>query len=425
MGRKKVHIQFIPNADKRFITFTKRTQGLFKKVHDLKKLTGAQIFVFVNYGSGEHLRLFSMTGTYYEDVNAMNAMMNMAENSGGASSVEVTTEDHYVPDQGLDKNQQPWLQWKLADDKRISFVSDPLMRINGLKNNSRIAKFVKQHKIQGTLGVQPNGVLLKQSMEPVSSEKNLLKPKPRRRKNRDRPIVDDDDEIREAVGELPLHARKRKAPVPTPESEVKRVKPTPSYDPPISFPAPPPTPTLTQTVIHPAPIQQISVAPDGTVKLSQTDTIITHKDVRIKATDFTNMASKFGFNANGSAPVFSFAPQQIKRESPQPRELVITPTPPTKVHTSPSPSPTFSSFKSMIPGVDGESLEAFLNSNWIPMSFEDSQRSPSPPLPLEERRFMERQARMSLQMSPILSAQNLEPISWEGLYYGSNFINGG
>lgn len=62
MGRGKIEIKRIENANSRQVTFSKRRAGLLKKAHELSVLCDAEVAVIVFSKSG---KLFEFSSTGY------------------------------------------------------------------------------------------------------------------------------------------------------------------------------------------------------------------------------------------------------------------------------------------------------------------------------------------------------------------------
>lgn len=369
MGRKKVHIKYIENSTKRFVSFIKRLQGLWKKIHDLSKLTGSEIFAFVNYGHGQHLRMFSVTGDFENDILFMSNQVNMARANPDESSFEVTTVNDYEEDYCRDDKGNLWLQY--VETNKTCYVKDPWMRSRGIKMNTRLAKIQNKARQAGLLAKDNGGNLI----PPVEEEDQLRKngSKNKKRRNRDPAIIEDDDEIRAAVGEdAPRKAQK-------------------SLIPETSHPEP-----VVQTSYSAPVVQNISVSSDGTVNLSQTEMTITHTNVRMRAANLTRIGSQFGTESGASAFRFSMRgtnPPPPTRPPPPPPSVVIeqipmnSPPPLSEQIPLNSPPPFESSsnlsvYRNLIPGVPGDEIMAFLN-------------APRPPS-LQDKRQMERHMRSEM-----------------------------
>jgi len=107
-GRRKINIEYIPDKNRRHITFSKRKGGLMKKAYELSTLTGTQVILLVASETG-HVYTFATPKlqaliTKPEGKNLIQQCLN---------STEVEDENHQnVPDemyqsqQMLDPNQQ-------------------------------------------------------------------------------------------------------------------------------------------------------------------------------------------------------------------------------------------------------------------------------------------------------------------------------
>lgn len=405
MGRKKVNVEYIEDNEKRFLTFTKRLDGMFKKGIDLKYLTDSQVFIFVNYGNGEHIRHFSITGDFEQDISYLTHTMERVKESHGASCYEMTTTKDFIPDYQPDKNDNLFLEWK--KNTRTSYIREPYLRANGWKKNTRLAKLMNKARATGNLKFNPDGTFIIPSN--LLEDSQAPNPKKRKRKNKDKPIVEDDEEILQAVGEQP---RKRKvkdashaAPVQTPVPQV----------------------TFSSSVSNPK-VQSMSITSDGCINLHQTDMRITHTNVKIKGLNLQSMADQFGLTENQTSTFRFSSGTQIRHDNTPPlvpctpppspnfqalKNLLslesIKPMSPSPQHLElPPPSPSFQAVRNMLPGVDNDELIAFLNNPTMS------------PVSIHERRFMEKQAREQMVGKQVAQIQNYDTF-WEGLDYGSFF----
>ena len=57
-GRRKIEIEYIPNKNRRHITFSKRKGGLMKKAYELTTLTGTEMIVLIASETG-HVYTFA------------------------------------------------------------------------------------------------------------------------------------------------------------------------------------------------------------------------------------------------------------------------------------------------------------------------------------------------------------------------------
>lgn len=346
MGRKKVDVSYIEDDSTRHITFVKRYEGMAKKGHDLCKLTGCKVFMFVESERGEFIKIFSNTGDFGADMLWMGNQMGVADANPDSVFREIYTMNDYEQTTGKDKDGNQFIEWKRKD--KTSYVRDPMLRRRGVKYNSRAAKLYLRAREQGAYN--EDGTLQLTGTSPEDEKKKRVR---KRRRYNGPPIIEDDDEIREAVGEERI-SKKNKKTQEVPHQVVQ-------------------TPMVSVTESNSA-VDSISVGIDGTVNLSRTEVTSTHKNVRMSCQNLAELSQKFGF-ASGT-PVFRFS-HALSSSNPSGPSVSAPAEPP------PPPEPVIypPQYSNLIPGVQGDIVMALLN-------------APRPPT-LYDRRIAERERRNS------------------------------
>jgi hypothetical protein len=108
-GRRKINIEYIPEKNRRHITFSKRKGGLMKKAYELSTLTGTQVILLVASETG-HVYTFATPKlqaliTKPEGKNLIQQCLNSTE--GDDDHHHIVPEGTYQPQQQmLDQNQQ-------------------------------------------------------------------------------------------------------------------------------------------------------------------------------------------------------------------------------------------------------------------------------------------------------------------------------
>lgn len=126
MGRCKASVKLISDPIQRFITLTKRCEGLQKKAHDLGRLCGADVFMFVRSDDGKHVKVFTRNGHFSLDVKWMEQVMLESEKAHGGICVEHASPSDYTEMIVPDRSGNQVSEWKKKE--KTSYVMDPVMR---------------------------------------------------------------------------------------------------------------------------------------------------------------------------------------------------------------------------------------------------------------------------------------------------------
>uniref|UniRef100_A0A7N0RDU4 MADS-box domain-containing protein n=1 Tax=Kalanchoe fedtschenkoi TaxID=63787 RepID=A0A7N0RDU4_KALFE len=91
-GKKKIEIKRIEDLNKRYITFSKRRPGLFKKAEELSELTGCGVAALAFSPTAKKLHKFgemALIDRYLEDTGAGQGQVALGWESGNQNEVSV------------------------------------------------------------------------------------------------------------------------------------------------------------------------------------------------------------------------------------------------------------------------------------------------------------------------------------------------
>lgn len=344
MGRKKVSVEFL-EPKRRTITFIKRWEGLAKKANDLQRLTGAWVYIMVSYDPGNNLgekvRVYTSEPSvladpspksdsydFSQDMACLSAISNRAfVNRPAKIDPEITCKEDYEevvdPERIVkDENGNPLKEYKKKT--RVSYMKDAEAKnrkLKGICSPPSLISWAEKLALQDGTEVGKNKKKKRSRDQQGEGEKTKKTKKKKRSKNRDPPIIQDDAEICEAVGEEP----------PTPPQIV-----------------------IQSPVVKEATLNNVTEQADGMLHLSQTSVKIVQKDLIVDRNLF-----KKGLNISQISNIPNFA-------SP---------------HKPAAPKVHFHSDMNSLPGVRANQLSKYLTGTVRPLHEQRllSLHQPAPP----------------------------------------------